>query len=204
MQYSANVSLSAFEKQLVMDAEFILTKNSIIQKVYELFGNISRDYQVNSMLQHMPSEILVQPPKISRGENYEGLPYVMLDYPRCFGKEDVFAIRTFFWWGHFFSCTLQLKGKYKVLFQSALKQNMKNGLMDGLGINITDEEWIHHLNDEHIQLIKSDSEINFDARNLIKISSKLNLNEWDFAEEFLLNCFTRYLMLLQSTSNTVK
>jgi hypothetical protein len=204
MQNSANVSLSAFEKQLVMNADFILTKNVIIQKVYQLFGVLSHGYQKNSLLQSLPSEILIQSPKISRGENYEGLPYVMLDYPRCFGKEDVFAIRTFFWWGHFFSSTLQLKGKYKVLFQSALMQNMKDGMMDSLGINITEEEWIHHLNEDQVQMIMSDSEINFNEKNLIKISSKLNLNEWDFAEDFLLNCFNRYLMLLQSASNTVK
>lgn len=204
MQNSANVSLSAFEKQLVMDADFILTKNTIIQKVYQLFGELSHVCQNSSLVKSLPAEILIQSPKISRGENYEGLPYVMLDYPRCFGKEDVFAIRTFFWWGHFFSSTLQLKGKYKDLYQSALMQNMKDGKMDGLGLNITDEEWIHHLNDEHIQIIKSDSEININAKSLIKISSKLNLNEWDFAEDFLLNCFNRYLMLLQSASNTVK
>jgi hypothetical protein len=204
MQNSANVSLSAFEKQLVMNADFILTKNTVIQKVYQLFGEVSRGYQTNSLLQSLPEEILVQSPKISRGENYEGLPYVMLDYPRCFGKEDVFAIRTFFWWGHFFSCTLQLKGKYKDLFQSALMQNVKTGMMDGLGINISEEEWMHHLNDDSVQMINSDSEINLNEKALIKISSKLSLNDWDLAEEFLLNCFNRYLELLQSTTNTVK
>ncbi len=204
MQNSANVSLSAFEKQLVMNADFILTKNTIIQKVYQLFGEVSRGYQTNSLLQSLPEEIVVQSPKIARGENYEGLPYVMLDYPRCFGKEDVFAIRTFFWWGHFFSCTLQLKGKYKDLFQLAIAENIKSGMMDGLGINITDEEWIHHLNDDYVQMINSDSEIKLNAKTLIKISSKHSLNDWDFAEEFLLHCFNRYLELLQSTSHTVK
>lgn len=204
MQNSANVSLSAFEKQLVTNADFILTKNSIIKKVYELFGNISRGYQINALLQQLPAEIVVHPPKISRGENYEGLPYVMLDYPRCFGKEDVFAIRTFFWWGHFFSCTLQLKGKYKVLFQAAIIENLKSGKMDGLGINLTDEEWMHHLNEEHVQLITSIAELNIREKNLIKISSKLDLNKWDDAEDFLLNSFNRYLQLLQLTSNTVK
>ena len=52
-------------------------------------------------------------PKISKGENYRGLPYVMLDYPRLFGREEVLAIRTFFWWGHGFSVTLHLKGGYR-------------------------------------------------------------------------------------------
>src|SRR5262245_61567301 len=112
MQESAKVSLSAFEQQLVTDANWILTKNGIIEKVYLLFGNLSEHYKQEPLLQQLPAEAVTASPKIARGENYEGLPYVMLDYPRCFGKEDTLAIRTFFWWGHFFSITLQLKGKY--------------------------------------------------------------------------------------------
>ncbi|MBK8087192.1 MAG: hypothetical protein IPK31_04125 [Chitinophagaceae bacterium] len=95
MTGSANVSLSAFEKQLVTDASWILTKNNIIQKLFVLFGELSETWQSNTVLQQLPSAINEIPPKISKGENYEGLPYVMLDYPRCFSKEDVFAIRTF-------------------------------------------------------------------------------------------------------------
>ena len=40
----ANVKLSARELDLVNDAEFILTKNNIIAKVYELFGDLSSFY----------------------------------------------------------------------------------------------------------------------------------------------------------------
>jgi len=60
-------------------------------------------------------------PKISRGENYLGLPYLVLDYPRLFRPDAVLAIRTFFWWGHFFSSTLQLSGGYKTEFLSRLQ-----------------------------------------------------------------------------------
>ena len=120
MTGSANVSLSAFEKQLVTDASWILTKNNIIQKLFVLFGELSETWQSNTVLQQLPSAINEIPPKISKGENYEGLPYVMLDYPRCFSKEDVFAIRTFFWWGNFFSITLHLKGKYKEQFEQVI------------------------------------------------------------------------------------
>ena len=42
--------------------------------------------------------------KISRGENYRGLPYLILDYPAYFSQKDIFAFRTMFWWGHFFQC----------------------------------------------------------------------------------------------------
>ena len=54
--------------------------------------------------------IVQSTPKIAKGENYLQLPYVLLDYPRCFDKENIFAIRTMFWWGNFFSITLHLSG----------------------------------------------------------------------------------------------
>ena len=48
---------------------------------------------INGKPDFLPAEMLFHSPKISKGENYKGLPYVMLDYPRCFGKTDIFAIR---------------------------------------------------------------------------------------------------------------
>ena len=82
MQEKAKVSLSAFEYQLVTDESFILTKNTIIQKVYTLFGNLSDDY--HALLLRIPDS---PSPKISKGENYKGLPYVMLDHPRIFSQD---------------------------------------------------------------------------------------------------------------------
>jgi len=127
MTGSANVSLSAFEKQLVTDAGWILTKNKIIQKVLVLFGELNKAWLNNSILWQLPAALTEIPAKISRGENYEGLPYVMLDYPRCFGKEDVCAVRTFFWWGNFFSITLHLKGKYKLQIEQSIADAIQAG-----------------------------------------------------------------------------
>ena len=71
----------------------------------------------------MPEVIKTSTPKISKGENYKDLPYVMLDYPRCFQKEKTIAIRTFFWWGNFFSINLQLSGEYKEQALPSLQSN---------------------------------------------------------------------------------
>jgi hypothetical protein len=43
---SMKTSLSDYEQKLVADAEILITKNIIIQKVYELFGKLAEDYQV--------------------------------------------------------------------------------------------------------------------------------------------------------------
>src|ERR1700712_1654938 len=108
------IQLSAEEKQLVSNSDWILTKHRIIEKVYHLFGSLSDQMQLylQERKAHIPVEALQLSPKISKGEQYEALPYVVLDYPRFFSKEDVLAVRSFFWWGNYFSITLHLKGKF--------------------------------------------------------------------------------------------
>jgi hypothetical protein len=105
------IRLSAEEKQLVRTDRFILTKNRIIRKTMLLFGQLKEEY--DQLLEGVELPEGTASAKISRGENYEGLPWIMLDHPRYFRKEDILAIRSFFWWGNFFSITLHLAGKPK-------------------------------------------------------------------------------------------
>lgn len=196
MQSSANVSLSAFEKELVTNANWILTKNGIIQKVFILFGLLSEAYQAHASLRQMPEEVLKTSPKISRGENYEGLPYVMLDYPRCFSREDVFAIRTFFWWGNYFSITLHLKGKYKLQYEASVTDAINKNNLNNAWINITEDEWMHHLNSNNMKIAEPDDAKKITSRNLLKLTYKLDLKDWDVADEFLLKSFDKYLQVL--------
>jgi len=196
MTGSANVSLSAFEKQLVTDASWILTKNSIIQKVFVLFGELSIAWQMDEVLQQMPSAINVTPPKISKGENYEGLPYVMLDYPRCFSKEDVFAIRTFFWWGNFFSITLHLKGKYKVQFEQVIADAISKGQLNNAWINYANEERRHHFENTNMNPVQLTDAAELKDKKILKLAYKLDLNDWDSAEEFLKKVFDQYMHIL--------
>lgn len=196
MQESSKVSLSAFEQQLVSDANWILTKNRIIEKVYLLFGNLSEQYKLEPLLQQLPAETLLASPKIARGENYEGLPYVMLDYPRCFGKEDTLAIRTFFWWGNFFSITLQLKGKYLTQYAAVIQQNISKNSIEELWINTGHEEWMHHFrNDNMIRITKQQQSIS--DKKILKLAVQCKLEEWDNAETKLTNSFQLLLNLLQ-------
>ena len=97
---ATKVRLSPEEEALVMRADWILTKNSILQKTMQLFATLQTEQQkwMESNGNSWPVQIINSCPKISRGENYLGLPWLMLDYPRMFNKEKVFAVRTFFWW----------------------------------------------------------------------------------------------------------
>lgn len=82
-------------------------------------------------------------PKVSRGENYRGLPWVMLDFPRVFGRADVFAIRTMFWWGHGFNITLHLKGTFQTLYLPVIRERRVALGAAGFHVGVHPDEWRH-------------------------------------------------------------
>src|SRR6185369_7340402 len=92
----------------------------------------------------LPAIVSASNPKISRGENYRALPYVMLDYPRHFTKESTLAIRTLFWWGNFFSISLHLSGRCKKNAAAVLKINFATLRQEGYWVCISADPWHHH------------------------------------------------------------
>jgi hypothetical protein len=112
MQNNAN-KFNTYERQIVQDTTFLLAKREIIRKVEDLFAGLQYVLDKNSrQIKEVEKALGIQfqGPKLSKGDNYRGLPYVVLDHPRYFNKEDVCSFRSMFWWGHFFSFTLHLQG----------------------------------------------------------------------------------------------
>jgi len=125
-------------------------------------------------------------PKISKGENYLGLPYVVLDYPRLFGREDVLAIRTMFWWGHYFSVTLHLKGRYKDLFLPVIKARLRELMDAGFHIAVSTDEWRHEVEVDNYRVLE-ETVMNDIAEGhpFLKLSAKCGLDKWNEAPEIL-------------------
>ena len=90
MNDAIKLSLSAEELELVCNKDWILAKKIVIDKVYFLMGELSQKMQqkIEQNKLMLPTIVTDCSPKISRGENYRGLPYVMLDYPRYFKDKD--------------------------------------------------------------------------------------------------------------------
>jgi hypothetical protein len=196
MQEQANVRLSAFELQLVTDPEWILTKNGIIQKVFALFGMLSEQYKVTLDQADIAGIHEWSSPKISKGENYQGLPYVMLDYPRVFGKEDVLAIRSFFWWGHYFSITLHLKGQYKEMYETKLLSVLSEDAFSTCWLNRSNEEWVHELSTEHWTQNHRITIPALQKQDVVKVAFQLDLLQWEEASFFFEEKFNRFASLL--------
>jgi hypothetical protein len=204
MTDKSKLILSAEELQLVGNAGWILTKRTIIDKVNFLFGSLAAamQEQVLAEKKYLPAAVIGSTAKIAKGESYLHLPYVILDYPRCFDKENIFAVRTMFWWGNFFSCTLHLSGGYKTLFEQALLNNINALQQNNFYICINEDEWQHHFGADNYVLVNTLTAQKAASiilqQPFIKVSAKFSFQQWNEMEELLKNCFSTVLQLLKS------
>ncbi len=198
----AKIRLSQKEMEMVSNADLILTKNHILQKVNHLLATLQtkQQHHLESFSVQLPGQAISSSPKISKGENYKGLPYLILDYPRFFEKENICAIRTMFWWGNFISVTLHLSGIYKqeteeklILAYPLLKER-------GYYCYINEDQWEHHFErDNYISLTeisKPEFENLVREKPFIKLANKIPLQQWDNAEEILLTYFKQIIEML--------
>ncbi len=199
---AAKLQLSPEEEQLVQKADWILAKNTVLKKVNEALGRLQKEQ--SSWLQEHPAFLKEHPralyPKISRGENYGGLPYLVLDYPRLFDKENVFAIRSFFWWGHFFSTTLHIAGSYQEQFREKIADGFQQLQQDAFFICTHTEQWEHHFEPSNYTALKNLTTAQFKTivheKPFTKISYKIAVNDWREAEKRMLTSFQCYIQLL--------
>ena len=190
------------EEALVKRADWILTKNSIIQKTIQLLAAIQtqQEHLLRTGNWILPVEIINSTPKISKGENYKGLPYLVSDYPRHFNKEDIFTFRILFWWGNFFSGTLHISGIYKTKYEAKIIQSSETLKTKGFSICINEDQWEHHFETTNYLPINSLTDYQFEEmisrKPFIKLSKKISLEKWDDAEKILLEIFSQLINTL--------
>ena len=198
----AKIRLSPTEMELVNNADLILTKNAILKKVNGLLGELQAKQQQDIALLTavLPAKVSGTSPKISKGENYKGLPYLILDYPRLFEHENIFAVRTMFWWGHFFSITLHLSGVYKKEAEEKLMDSYPALKEKGYSFYINQKPWEHHFGEDNYvflsELSKNDFEKLVREKPFVKLANKITLQQWDEAIEILLGHFKEIIEML--------
>lgn len=186
----SKISLSPPELSLFCNAEVILTKNRILEKTIALLARVQDEIAAEDSLLRLSSS-----PKISRGENYRGLPWVILDYPRIAGGGDLFFIRSMFWWGHFFSSTLQLAGRYKVDNELNLAAAHAFLAANNYSVGVGPDPWQHHFEPSNYRAVSSLAKDEFyktlQQQPHIKIAASWPLSEWDSAAMHLQNSWKR-------------
>jgi hypothetical protein len=202
----AKLQLSAEEMRLVTDPAWILTKNSVVRKAVEMFGELSGEWREFFRLETgvggsggMEGGAAETEPKISKGEQYKGLPWVMLDYPRVFGKEDVMAIRTMFWWGHCFSITLHLKGRYLQTYMPVILARLAELEAAGFRPGISADEWEHEHTPGTWDVLGSGTSDSMGERPFAKLTVNIGLDRWNEASKILTEKFAVLARILVTT-----
>ncbi|MBI5856295.1 MAG: hypothetical protein HZB42_01490 [Sphingobacteriales bacterium] len=179
------IRLSRKEKELAGNKELILTKNKILNKItLQLETLTDKHHQIlRSFSGKISDDILSINPKISKGENYNGLPWRVLDHPGIFNKEGICAIRTLFWWGNFFSVTLQLSGVYKEKYESSILTSYSLLQKKKIFCCINTDQWQHHFKKDNYILVNKMGKKGFEEvirkKDFIKLAKKIQLKKWD-------------------------
>lgn len=183
MARKTKITLSEHELAVASEADWILTKWEVMNTACDLLGSqvdiIRRDFIGDKPLLSMIPDQL---PKISKGENYERLPYAILDYPRHFSREGTFALRTMFWWAHFFSVTLQVSGnclpiiRKRLIDEPFIPENE-------VWFCQQDDPWQHHFGKDNYCLLSS---VDTDERlaqigrtGFVKLAMRFGLEDWN-------------------------
>lgn len=181
----AKIQFSEEESALLQNADWLLTKNRIISLIYSLMGNWSQQLQEQEELlkRSLPEEVFINGPKISKGESYLGLPYVVLDQPRSFSKENIFALRTFFWWGRSWTITLHLKGSYLNWMEGFTEEDLMTMAGSGFRLGYEGDEWDHNWTQNasiHCNtLTKKELSQLVQTAPFIKIGKSIPLSNWE-------------------------
>jgi len=199
---TAKIRLSPEEEALIKRTDWILTKNNLLGKVNQLLSELqSKQVLALQGIPGISQEIISSSPKISKGENYKGLPWLILDYPRLFAKESFFAIRTLFWWGNFFSITLHVSGKYKDAYLQKIIRSFAHLQEQRFWVCINKDEWQHHFEKDNYRCVEELSFSEFEAvarhSSFIKLAKKISLEEWNDADAKMVEMFNQLIEVLK-------
>lgn len=202
MSQASKLLLSDEERALASDARWINCKTSLTRKIVDFFASLARDWE--PLIQESRQRGVSLPsasPRVYKGENYLGLPYVNMDYPATFSKEGILAVRTLFWWGNCFSITLHVSGQHLAQLDLSRVREAANGAYDWYFCH-NEAEWAHHFEADNYKRLSllSDQEWveQVRQRSFIKLARRFPLNEMDTLPETLTGAFSEMLSWLVS------
>ena len=196
--------LSPDELLLAQNSDWILTKRTIIDKAVQLLSALCDNMRdiVDAEKVNLPPEAFLSEPKISKGENYRQLPYVILDYPRNFSAGNILAVRTMFWWGNFFSITLHLAGNHKKIFYEHVNKKIALLQNSDYYLCINEDQWQHHFEEGNYVSVscKTNDELLeiFQQQPFIKIARRFSLSQWNEMPVILERSFSEMVQLIKT------
>ncbi len=168
MQKNA-IKLTNHQLKLASDIDYPITKQQVISLFTDLFQELGKLQQ--QTVYHVPAEI-GKDYKITKGENYGQLPYLVIDYPRISNKDFGILMRTMFWWGKYFSFNLYVKMDAIQVIDYAKLKKVKDTLVY-TGNNL----WEQDLDDAAYETISNANKPN--DTGYLKLSKKLSIDQYE-------------------------
>jgi hypothetical protein len=175
---SSFIDLSTDEFSLLSDPDILIKKKIIQNKIYKLLENTQTKIEVflGQFEESLPANF--SHAKISQGENYLNLPYMVLDYPSVFSKQNTFAFRTMFYWGNFFSNTLHLQGEYLEKTRQQLYAGSGSLINSNTYISTGETPWHYHYEADNYMPLTQENCDKLLSDKFVKLSTKIELNNW--------------------------
>lgn len=186
---SEMVELNDSEFEQVYDAVWLLKKRTIASKIQD---KLSETHDALRTIKHpdVLDPYFKNSGKISKGENYKGLPYYVLDYPRVFSKKELFAFRIIVWWGHYIIFTIISEGAINKRLDLGQLTYLKDWKLD-----TNKDPWTHELTRFDIDFSTKLIEDRLDNQIFIKFSKVLDLKKLNYLPEITPALFTTFLKL---------
>lgn len=122
--------------------------------------------------------------KVSKGENFKGYPYIVLDCPRLFSTDTEVICRTIFRWGHGWSLHFTVQGKIFERVSSSLSgfsASLSNDWLLYTGENIWEQDVDSVLFVPTHSMSETALSLTIKQQNFYKIATQINLSnavEW--------------------------
>ncbi|HYV94968.1 MAG TPA: hypothetical protein VE978_24550 [Chitinophagales bacterium] len=197
-----SILFSKKEIQLLKEESFFRTKRIITEKIFHQLSETVKAIQSTSSFKKIPfpKGTDISTGKITKGENYLGLPFIILDFPRLFSSERMFAFRTMVWWGNFASCTLLISGEQL----SSAKENLLHHLSvlkrQEVSVCVNASPWLHHFENENflsLHLLSKKETASILARQeFLKVARKIPVSQINRLPVFSAESFELFARLV--------
>jgi len=193
--------LSKKEIQLLKDESFFHTKRIITEKIFHQLSEAVKAIQNTSSFKKIsfPKGTDITSGKITKGENYLGLPFIILDFPKLFSPEKIFAFRTMIWWGNFVSCTMLISGERVPLVQKNLLHHFSSLRKKDVFLCVSESQWHHHFEDDNFLslnvLTKKTAGTILSKQEFLKVARKIQLSDINRLQKFSAESFEIFSVL---------
>lgn len=186
MEQKSTNKLNNDEFNLISDTWYPIIKKGAIEKIKAQLADLGAQMQDNQP--HLNY-------KISAGENYLNLPYLILDFPKISGPNFPFVFRTLFWWGKPISCQVLVRNNlYNNTIDKLLYLSHPNTL-----VLVGDNLWENDFSSQHFKSVAELSDIEkaaLTAKTYVKLVHTFDMKKPDNLFEEAIGFYENYKELL--------